>query len=191
MAKFLNSDRLMNIETTRLQEFSELLKVSHKNISASRKEKYVIKILDSSHVDKITELYKETFITYPFPIFNADYINMLMKNNQAEFFGAFDKDKLIVVSSAEIDKSGLNAEMTDFATHKDYRGQKLSIQLLRKMEKAVKNYGIKTVYSIARLNSIAINKTFINQQYKYAGTLIKNTNISGSIENMNVWYKYL
>jgi len=51
--------------------------------------------------------------------------------------------------------------------------------------------GIKTVYTIARLNSIPMNVTFLKRGYKYGGTLINNTNISGKIESMNVLYNYL
>jgi beta-lysine N6-acetyltransferase len=36
-----------------------------------------------------------------------------------------------------------------------------------------------------------MNKTFLKFDYCYSGTLINNTNIAGSIESMNVYYKHL
>ena len=36
-----------------------------------------------------------------------------------------------------------------------------------------------------------MNITFARQDYVLAGTLVNNTNISGSLESMNVWYKSL
>jgi hypothetical protein len=36
-----------------------------------------------------------------------------------------------------------------------------------------------------------MNITFAKQRYALAGTLINNTDISGSLESMNVWYKPL
>jgi len=36
-----------------------------------------------------------------------------------------------------------------------------------------------------------MNITFARNNYSFAGTLINNTNISGQIESMNVWYKAL
>jgi hypothetical protein len=36
-----------------------------------------------------------------------------------------------------------------------------------------------------------MNITFAKLGYRYGGRLINNTNISGSIESMNVWYKSL
>jgi hypothetical protein len=59
------------------------------------------------------------------------------------------------------------------------------------MENEMKKKEMKTLYTIARLESIPMNKTFMRADYSYAGTLINNTNISGGIESMNVWYKYL
>ncbi len=81
--------------------------------------------------------------------------------------------------------------MTDFATMPDYRVGQSATHLLSKMELAMESQGITTLYTIARLNSPAMNKTFLKHSYKYAGTLINNTNISGKIESMNVFYKHI
>ena len=59
------------------------------------------------------------------------------------------------------------------------------------MEKAMQQQGITSRFTIARLISSAMNKSFLTAGYLYGGTLINNTNISGSIESMNVWYKNL
>ena len=79
--------------------------------------------------------------------------------------------------------------MTDFAVLPTHRGKNLATHLLSFMEDALTKDGFKTFYSIARLHSIPMNKTFYNQGYQYAGTLNRNTQISGRIESMNVWYK--
>jgi len=36
-----------------------------------------------------------------------------------------------------------------------------------------------------------MNITFAKQGYQYAGCLVNNSNICGSIESMNVWYRQL
>jgi lysine 2,3-aminomutase len=107
------------------------------------------------------------------------------------YFGVYEKRRLVAISSAEVDKKGGYAEMTDFATDPDFRGQKLGQFLLEKMEKEMKAMKIKTLYTIARLKSPPMNKVFLKHQYVYAGTLLRNTNISGSIESMNIYYKHL
>jgi len=55
----------------------------------------------------------------------------------------------------------------------------------------MKNKGIKTAYTIARAMSAGMNVTFSKTGYRFGGRLKNNTNISGNIESMNVWYKYL
>jgi putative beta-lysine N-acetyltransferase len=99
--------------------------------------------------------------------------------------------KLIAASSAEMDKKALNAEMTDFATDPEYLGQGLALFLLDLMDGYMKDKKYPTVYTIARSMSAGMNITFAKLGYKFTGTLINNTNISGSIESMNVWYKRL
>ena len=93
------------------------------------------------------------------------------------------------MSAAETDKAEKNAEMTDFAVLPQYRGRGLAGQLLSYMEETMKPACVKTLYTIARLREPGINKIFINAGYRYTGTLINNTNISGSIESMNIFYK--
>ena len=51
--------------------------------------------------------------------------------------------------------------------------------------------GMHVLYTIARAISTGMNVTFAKAGYEYTGTLINNTNISGQIENMNVWFKTL
>ena len=51
--------------------------------------------------------------------------------------------------------------------------------------------GILTAYTIARSLSYGMNITFARQGYRFGGTLTNNTEISGAIESMNVWYRSL
>jgi putative beta-lysine N-acetyltransferase len=107
------------------------------------------------------------------------------------FYGIYNNDELISVSSSEIDYENYNAEMTDFATLKEFRGNNLSYFLLKKMECDVRKLMIKTVYTIARSLSYGMNITFSKMNYEFGGTLYNNTCISGDIENMNIYYKNL
>ncbi len=190
LAKYLDSDRLMNLETNSLGELSELLKNTHAKTAHSNKDFRKIKHLGPDDVEQITDLYRKVFLSYPFPIHNPGYILKTMQEN-VHYFGVSKKGKLVAIASAEIDQKGANAEMTDFATDPDFRGQKLGQLLLEKMETEMKAMKINTLYTIARLKSIPMNKVFLKHQYQYAGTLLRNTNISGNIESMNVYYKHL
>lgn len=146
--------------------------------------------LGEEHLGEMAQLYDEVFESYPFPIHKPEYLLETMRDN-VYYFGIFSKGNLVGLSSSETDRSNLNTEMTDFAVHPSYRKQNLAYYLLRHMEKEMKSLGFKTAYTIARLNSPGMNKTFMKAAYKYSGTLINNTQISGSLESMNIWYKKL
>ncbi|MBU0674362.1 MAG: putative beta-lysine N-acetyltransferase [Proteobacteria bacterium] len=191
VSKFLDAERASGGEYDKLEGLSRLLIAYRTKKTVGQANKSVqIKVLKGKDVNEISNLYKKTFDSYPFPIFDSAYISQTMKNN-VQYFGIEAKGRLVALSSAEIDPQGKNAEMTDFATLPDYRGGQSATRLLSEMERVMEAQGITTLYSIARLNSPAMSKTFLKHSYKYAGTLINNTNISGKIESMNVFYKHI
>ncbi len=145
--------------------------------------------LNEKDAGEISELLMQVFTSYPFPVDDPAYIRQTMENNHARYFGIKNGDELIAVSTAETDPEQKNAEMTDFAVLPPFRGNKLAGRLLAVMEDDMKKADMKTLYTIARLKEPGMNKTFINAGYSYSGTLVNNTNISGSIESMNIFYK--
>ena len=191
VSKFLNSDRLMGIETDKLTELSNILSGTPENKKRRPAYEYDVKLMEPGEADELAELFRQVFASYPFPIHDPGFISTSMQSNTRYFGMRNSNNQLIAVSSAETDPENLNAEMTDFAVSESYRGKNLSVKLLQEMEKYMASMNIRTLYTIARLNSLPMNKTFLRQGYKYTGTLIKNTNISGSVESMNVLYKSL
>ena len=143
-----------------------------------------------SDASQMAALYKKVFPTYPFPIDDPGFIAETMDRN-CRYMGIWHGGRLISLASADMDVTEKNAEMTDFATLKEHRGQQLAGILLHSLENAIASEGIQTCYTIARSCSFGMNITFSRAGYSFAGTLINNTNISGSIESMNVWYKAL
>jgi len=192
MSKFLNSDRLLGIENEQLEEFSSLLQHRSGELDSGTTggSDYSPVELGEESVEEIAGVYRQVFKSYPFPIHDPGYIVKTM-NEHIRYFGIREHGKLIALSSAETDRKGKNAEMTDFATLPQARGKKLSSVLLAHMEQQMTEEGMLTLYTIARLNSIPMNRTFLRHGYAYSGTLINNTNISGSIESMNVLYKHI
>ncbi len=139
-------------------------------------------------IRKMADIYRRVFDSYPFPIHDPDYILTTMENHVA-YFGIEAAGELIALAAAEIDRDAEAAEMTDFATLPRGRGRGFGLYLLEAMEEAAKEEGIKTFYTIARARSFPMNITFARAGYRYGGRLVNNTNISGKIESMNVWYK--
>ena len=192
VSRFLDEER-SRPPLDELKLFSEWLEIGENSVNNSitnNSAQYELCNLDINDIIPITEVFKQVFETYPFPVHDPDYILDTMRKNKAKYFGIRDADKLIAVSTADIDIKGKNAEMTDFAVLPEYRGSRLAYRLLLLMEENIKSDGIKTAYTIARLREPGMNKTFIRAGYKYSGTLVNNTNIGGNIESMNIFYKH-
>ena len=189
VSKFLNSDRFMGIETDMLRKLSFMLTKNSLETAAKKLPGYDVEVIKENDAHEVASLFRQVFSTYPFPIHDPDFIVSSIRGN-TRYFGIKNADnEYIAISSAEIEPDFLGAEMTDFAVLKAHRGKKLSVILLQEMENHMRDMNIKTLYTIARLNSPPMNKTFLRMWYKYTGTLIKNTNISGQIESMNTLYK--
>ena len=125
-----------------------------------------------------------------FPIDQADYLERMMQENLV-YFSISQEQALMAAAALEIDFENENCEMTDFATLPQFRGRGLAGGLLRRLDEKAVGYGLKTAYTIARADSVAMNSVFFQSGYSYAGRLVNNTQIAGRIRNMNVWYKRL
>lgn len=157
---------------------------------AEGEQAFRLRPLQSDEVAEAAELYGKVFDSYPFPIHDADYLRETMATH-VRYVGVWQGGKLVALASAELFADGGHAEMTDFATLPESRGQGLAGTLLARMEDMVRREGIRTAYTIARSYSFGMNITFAREGYEYGGTLRNNTQICGRLESMNVWYKPL
>ncbi|EMG39125.1 beta-lysine acetyltransferase [Desulfocurvibacter africanus PCS] len=151
---------------------------------------YTFQVLGQEHCQEMAVLYGRVFASYPFPIHDPRYLCETMRSH-VRYMGAFKDGGLAAVASAELDRKGRNAEMTDFATLPEHRGQGLASILLARLEEEAARLGVLTAYTIARAVSPGMNITFARAGYAFAGTLTRNTNIAGALECMNVWHKPL
>jgi len=190
-SKYLDKDRQKdaqeednerNLETA----FTRTLKLKDEDEEIKKE----IIVAREEHAADISKLMEEVFPSYPFPVFDKDYIIETMKDNIV-YYCYYDGDVLAGVSSSEKDEYNKNAEMTDFAIKEEYRGKNLSQEFLRIMEEDLKKDNYKLLYTIARSASAGMNVTFAREGYVFSGKLVNNTNIFGDIESMNVWYKKL
>jgi putative beta-lysine N-acetyltransferase len=149
-----------------------------------------IRICREDDVGAMADIYREVFPSYPFPVHDPAYLRETMQSHVL-YFGVESNGRLLALSSAELDSHGKNAEMTDFATLPASLGRGFAANLLAAMEPEAARHGIRTLYTIARAVSPGMNITFARLGYEFGGRLINNTQISGSIESMNVWYKQL
>lgn len=189
VCKYLDEKRKTDIFAKECREILE--NAQEKNILTGKQsfdKGYVCRRAEESDVPSMVNLYRKVFKSYPFPIFDKKYIAQTMKENVI-YFGIWDENSIVGISSIEMDQQNGNAEMTDFAVLNEYRGNGFACYLLEEMEKNFKELNIHTAFTIARAKSAGMNMTFAKKGYIYAGTLVNNTDIAGQIESMNVWYK--
>jgi putative beta-lysine N-acetyltransferase len=151
-------------------------------------EELVCRPAEPEDCEAMAALYDEVFASYPFPIYDPAYLRQTMAA-EVIYAGVWCGKRPVALASAELDRAHANAEMTDFATRPEARGHGYALLLLHHLERRVRKLGIKTCYTIARATSFAMNLTFARGAYTYAGTLVRNTQIAGQLESMNVWYK--
>lgn len=191
MGKFLSTERSKERYP---DEVEGVISAALSKLGSSKKvellEDEECSICAEDDVEEMARIYAQVFPSYPFPIHDPAYLLRTMDENLI-YFGIRKSGKLVALSSCEMDVEHSNVEMTDFATLPEFRGRGYSYHLLDRMEKKMREMCIITAYTIARARSYGINTVFSRNSYVYAGTLVNNTNISGGIESMNVWYKRL
>lgn len=195
MSKFLNSKRSVQVDSVQNKKVLEVASSKKPNSSEELQlndftlsDGFTFREAKLSDAHNMSEIYSQVFDSYPFPVFNPEYIKETMLDNVV-YFGIWRGDQLIALSSCEMCLDEKNVEMTDFAILPEYRGYNFSHFLLVQMEKEMKKRTMNTAYTIARSNSFGMNSTFAKCGYIYGGMLVKNTQIGGKIEDMNVWFK--
>ncbi|MBD3379815.1 MAG: putative beta-lysine N-acetyltransferase [Candidatus Omnitrophica bacterium] len=190
LGKYFSGERERNDDASEVEEVLRLCREKAQAPEPGYGGEIVFRKAGPSDIPDMGRIYSEVFKSYPFPIHDPRYLLETMKTH-VNYFVACDGEKVIGVSSSETDSASGNAEMTDFATLPEYRGRGVAGGLLAFMDERAGEEGFFTAYTIARALSRGMNITFARNGYTFAGTLVNNTNIAGSIESMNVWYKRL
>ncbi|WP_419659422.1 GCN5-related N-acetyltransferase [Desulfosarcina variabilis str. Montpellier] len=189
VSRFICKNRRRSCDAERIQKVLEAaLKRAGAGIRHPLPSDWDLTFMTADRAEQMAALYSRVFDSYPFPIFDADYIRHSMDEN-FRYFGILQNATLIALASAERIESGV--EMTDFATAPKHRRASLAAHLLAAMEADARQNGVKTAFTIARAVSYGINIMFARAGYTFGGTLVNNTNISGRVQSMNIWYKPL
>jgi len=191
MAKYPDESRSRGVDMSEIQSIiRESIKRAGKRSKSELPSGYVIRECVPEDAEAIAKLYGKTYESYPFPIMDPGYIKNTMKDN-FRYFSVRTNNNLVAVASTEMHMEEANVEMTDFATDSRNTGMNLAGHLLECMEREMRKGGMRVAYTIARAQYYPINITFARAGYRYGGTLLNNTNICGSFESMNVWFKTL
>lgn len=191
MSLYLDAERKQEINNS---EIENVMNITYQKGQIGQltllKKPFFLRKCSKVDIPIMAEIYKKVFLSYPFPIYDPLYLEKTMESH-VDYFAITVAGNIVSISSAEKDMDNKNAELTDFATLPEWRGNGFAQHLLAQMESEMKKQSIKTAYTIARALSPSMNITFQKVGYNFAGRLRNNTNISGKIESMNVWYKHL
>jgi len=191
MAKYLDDRRMLNPNIDHMKKVLQTAKTKSALISdVQLARSFQFHIATEKDIPQMVQVYKKVFETYPFPIHDPQYLIDTM-HSHIKYFLITRGKQVVAIASAEIDYDGKNVEMTDFATLPEYRGMGFALYLLYQMEAVMEKTEIRSFNTIARAMSYGMNITFAKRGYKYSGTLLNNTNISGKLESMNIWYKII
>ncbi len=147
-----------------------------------------VKVATMSQAFELARLYKEIFKVYPTPLSEEAHIIKTMQ--QGTVYVYIESDRQIVsAASAEVNEKYHNAELTDCATLPTAAGKGHMKKLLYYLEQKLIKDGITCCYTIARAESLSMNKAFAQLSYTYGGRLVNNCFIYSGLEDMNVWYK--
>ncbi len=193
LGKFLDPDRATDHEQTEMAAILKLAREQGENAAGRKKpltgDHYLLRKCTPADCPEMAALFGRVFASYPFPVADPAFLAQGMES--VLYYGAWRQGRLAAIASAELALGKQNAEMTDFATAQEDRGQGLAALLLAGLEKEAAALGIRVAYTIARAKSAAINITFARAGYSFNGALINNTQICGRLESMNVWSKPL
>ncbi len=192
MAKYLSLSRKQINNREQIQEVLSLaLQWKQDRGTESHDGLFSTQICRLDDIGEMIRVYKVVFETYPFPIFDADFLSDAIQKQKARYYCVRKSGRIIAIAASEIDWTHQGVEMTDFATLPEFRGQGLAGCLLKDMEQSMAKEGMRTAFSIARADSPAMSIVFAVNGYFFGGTLGNNTNIAGHIQSMNIWHKTL
>lgn len=192
LARYLLPDRAMLSEYDHARAGVALARAQQSQGAAREKlpDRFKVELVRPEAVEEMAEVYRSVFKTYPFPIHEPDFLHQTMQSH-VEYYCVRDQGRMVALSSAERDVMAMSVEMTDFATLPAYRGLGFASRLLQEMDGALTERHYRTAFTLARAYSPGMNIAFARAGYTFAGLLPNNTNISGTIQSMNVWYKTL
>jgi putative beta-lysine N-acetyltransferase len=187
MVQYHTPDRLFNNKAT----FEKMIidQILSSDQSSSIIETKEVKVAGVKDIPRLASLYSKTLKIYPTPISDPDHIADTMEKGTIYVYME-ENELLVSAASAEINRTYKNAELTDCATLEHVQGKGHIKKLLKRLEEILENQDITCLYTIARSESVAMNKAFYQLGYTYGGRLTNNCMIYSGLEDMNVWYKF-
>ncbi|SFP81026.1 putative beta-lysine N-acetyltransferase [Salibacterium halotolerans] len=188
---FLNPQRAYHVD--RLQEDNVLKNAfdlpAEKNRSFFPKG-YTMRHPGENDAEEMARLYRAVFQTYPTPMHDPEFIRKVMK--EEVYFTIMEYEGSIVSAcSADVLAPFQSAEMSDCATHPEHRNQGLLSTQFSYLIQQMERRGLWSLFSYSRSLSFGMNLVNVYHGFEYGGKMVRNSNIAGRLESMNVWYRQL
>lgn len=173
-----------------LRRVLEIAQAPHAVGQRTLPQGYTTASVGAAEVAEVTRLLKTVFPVYPSDLSSETTSRLVADGSSCFRMVRNAEGECVAVASAELNRSQLNAEMTDCATRPDQRGRGLMAYLIRELEMEVaRRFRILDLYSLARGPEAGINRVFSRLGYAHAGALINNCRMPTGWETMNLWCK--
>ncbi|MFC7440540.1 putative beta-lysine N-acetyltransferase [Laceyella putida] len=191
LSRFIDGRRAVEKDAEKKDEIVEL---------AERKEtiteppeldpSFTLRHATEEDAEELAALYRTVFETYPTPVHDPEFIKKCLRNH-VYFSVVTHNGKIVSAASADVFTRYNCAEITDCATHPDYRGKGLLSAIIFDLEKRMRARGVPNLFSLTRAVSVGMNIVISRHGFEYKGRLIQNSQIAGRFEDMNIWVKKL
>lgn len=168
-----------SVKTIALATMDATPKIPYKGMEVRR--------LGEKQLPELSRLHKKVFSTYPYPIFDTDYLRECL-DGPYEFFGLYRDQRLTEAAIVDFNPEAKYAEIIDFAIPGECKGQNLSYHLIAAIKEEARKREVRTLFSSVRATSYGLNITLKKQGFQLGGTLVNNTRVGDSLESMNIWY---
>ncbi|MGP4038943.1 putative beta-lysine N-acetyltransferase [Gracilibacillus sp. D59] len=190
-AIFLYSDRKQSVDVETEEQIMQNIKQRmEEELTFDLPEGYSMRWAEKKDAPQMALLYKTVFKSYPTPMNDPEFIKEMMQNQV--YFSIIEKEGSVVSAcSADVLPEFQSAELSDCATYPNHRGKQLLSYQVSRLIPRVRQMGIHVLFSYSRSISVGMNLVNVKHGFQYGGKMIRNSNIAGSMENMNIWYKIL
>lgn len=190
VARYLETDRARSARIAEEDAIVEKAMAASTRPPSVPDPAYAVRPATREDCDEISRVLTTVFETYPTPIETGADILKAMEGD-VHFALVEHEGELVSVSSADVDREHLVAEMTDCATLPEHRGRGLVQALLSGIEEEMRATGLRGLFTLARATSVGMNMVFARLGYHFRGRFINNCHIAGDWEDMNIWSKPL
>jgi len=134
----------------------------------------------------IAELLDQTFIDYPTPSSNPDYIAAQLEDGTV-FRIIREGGEIVACASADLIREAMTAELTDCATRPTHRGRGYMQAILHQLMLDLQEMNYPTAFTLARARIPGVNRAFQKLGFIHRGRMARSCRIGEGFEDMNIW----